>query len=156
MKTIATRNSVTDYDTMGQYDDFGALYNAITITAEHWDDLDEYDRNVPMPDITTWYEDIVLGWAAGTPEHHTIEIYTIAGLPEDIEAYDYDDLSDEQREEIADRANACVNNPHDDDLAHRAGLQHLGYAESGANMRETLANIVRLLDSIGYDNQISF
>lgn len=155
-----TTHSATDYDTILQLDDFGSIYGAFTLQAEHWESFDDFSRDVQLPDVTTWYENVITGWSAGTPDVYTTEVYTVAGLPDDFDAYDFEELSDEEREEIAERVWACTGNPHSDALASRAGLVHLGSfttdQRSDHSYNVYLSALAAFLDSVGYDDQISF
>lgn len=63
------------YKDLEQYDDAGAIYGAYTLEA--YDDAN---------DVTTWYENIVTGWAYGTPN-----VYTVA-LCAFLDSIDYDDV----------------------------------------------------------------
>lgn len=157
-----TKNSVTDFDTLEQYDDFGAIYGAFTLQVERWENFDDFAREIQTPDVTTWYENIITGWAAGTPDYYTTEVYAVGDLPESIDAYNFDDLSDDQREEIAGLVRDCLDNPHSDQLAARAGLIHLGSFATDhrftAEARQItyLRSLADFLESIDYDDQISF
>lgn len=155
-----TTHSVTDFDTLEQLDDFGCIYGAFTLQSEHWDNFDDFAHVVQLPDVTTWYENIVTGWSFGTPDKYTTEVYTIGELPDDFDSFDTDEMDDSQRVELAQRVYECVNNPHSDALAARAGLVHLGSFDTDQRADHSyvvyLASIASFLDSIDYEDVISF
>ena len=157
-----TIHEATDFDILDQYDDFGDLYGAFTIKKDSWEAFDDFSHDVQMPDLSTWYENVITGWASGTPHYYDTEVYTIEGLPTDFDAWDYEELTDEEREEIAFRAHVCLDNPHDDDNAKRAGLVHLGsFRTDTRNSAEPdqvafLRSLTEFLDSIDYEDVTSF
>lgn len=161
MSNINTIHSVTEYDTLQQFDNFGNIFDAFTLQVERWDNFDDFSRDIQMPDVTTWYENIVTGWSSGTPDVYTTEVYTIGEIPEDMGAYDTEEMDDSEREELASRVYACLNNPHNDTNASRAGLVHLGsfttdHRNGDHSYNEYLRSLASFLDSIDYEDQISF
>lgn len=144
------------YRMLEQYDDAGALYDAFTLEA--YDDADN---------VTTWYENVVTGWAYGTPEVYNVALFTIApDVPEDLGAWSLEDLDDDGREELATRAHALLGRPcgHDSrDTAAAAGLEYLGDFEVRHTGRpgvdpadEWAAALAHHLEAIGYDDVTSF
>ena len=148
-----------DFDILEQYDDFGCIYSAVTLQVQQWDSKENCD-NFEYPSVTTWYENVVLGWSYGTPDSVTQHVYTVGDIPSDIESrgfYGFDDLEDAERLEIGERARVCLNNPRNEDLEQLAGLRYLGTFDHVRNDTVgTLRNLRDFLDSIEYDDTISF
>lgn len=141
------------YRPLEQMDDLGYIYDAFTLEA--YDDAD---------DVTTWYKNIVTGWAWGTPKVHYMRLFTPGDVPEDLEAWGLEDLDDAGRLELAERARVVLNRPAVDlEQVRAAGLRYLGDVEirhSGAPgvdpSDEFYTAIMNFLDSIGYDDVTSF
>lgn len=141
------------YRTLEQYDDAGAIYDAFTLEA--YDDVN---------DITTWYENIVTGWAYGTPNVYTVAAFTVGDVPGDMGACSLEELDDSERWTLRDRARALLGEPGANAAAAAAaGLEYLGCFDvrhtgrPGVDPCDEYHDALRaFLDSIDYDDVTSF
>lgn len=141
------------YRTLEQYDDAGAIYDAFTLEA--YDDTN---------DVTTWYENIVTGWAYGTPNAYTVAAFTVGDVPGDMDAYSLEELDDSERVTLHDRARALLGGAGANAAAAAAaGLEHLGCFDVRHTGRpdvdpcDEYDDALRaFLDSIDYDDTLSF